>query len=384
MARPIKPLKKRASGIYFLQLTDKKGRRHTLSLDTKDATKALARSAEGLERLHRQMEQAQGGQPVWRSDELFETFPHTDERTGLPDASRPVYERAVNVVHQDQIRQMDWADLIREASAKFKRNNGKDYSDSWYANTRSAIKSIPHKNPLLLTPKQLNAWIKAQQEEGVAPKTIQARASSLSGLITSCIKTSFLEGFDNPFQKVDYATTVVVHHQTALGPDYEKWFKEVRATAPTSKRLAVDLMIYLGCRVKEVLTLAERDVDWKKGTVTIGVKVRKEEEKRTVPVPDFLMKELLVNGFNFVSNTTINKLIKEVNPQLTSHGWRHGWKRLSRDHHLDSRLAEAFMGHSLPGMEAVYGDGYSVQAFKEGVAPIWSYLDTMREATAPD
>ena len=81
MPRPKKPLKQRASGVWFVQITGPNGQRLTKSLETKDSMQAAARAAQALEELNHQ---AFGPpQQKWRADTPATTW----EIPTLPDGS---------------------------------------------------------------------------------------------------------------------------------------------------------------------------------------------------------------------------------------------------------------------------------------------------------
>ena len=337
MPRPYKPLKQRPNGVWFVQIKDKNGNRLTKSLETKDPLKATARAQQALQELQ---EEAEGQAPQrWRADEQAVIW---DQQADGSFKER--HTTAAEIYEPEDLRETSWYDLVREADSKWKRKHGKGYSDSWHINVNKAIKSCPHDQPLRITAKQINAWIKQQQQEGLAPKTIQGRCALLSGLLSNSIKSGLLEGYANPFTQTDYSTNVVKSHPTPEAPEYQRLFE---ADLPELARLPLYLMAYTGMRIGEVQGLKKGDVGVNTVTITDG---KTDSSNRVLPIPSWLTAELKRSDFNWASNTYLNEQVKAAGPDITCHSLRHGWKRLSREAELDTCLG-AFLGHSLKGLE---------------------------------
>ena len=365
MARPYKPLKQRPNGVWFVQLKSREGRRLTRSLETTDPLKAAARAQQAIEELRAQDQVSQSSR--WRADDPAIVW---DEQADGSFKER--HTTASEILEPDQLRETNWFDLVREAEAKWKRKNGAGYSSSWHINIQKAIKACPYESPLKLTPKQLHVWVKQMQDQGLAPKTIQGRCALLSGLLTNSIKSGLLTGHVNPFTQIDYSTKVVKSHVTPGPANYQQLFK---ADLPKAAWLPLYLMAYTGLRVGEVQGISKSDVSSSSITVRDG---KTESSNRTLPIPSWLINELNSWSYEWASNTYLNEKIKCAGAEITCHSMRHGWKRLSREVGLDSVLAEAWLGHSLKGLEGTYGDGFSTEALRRGAEQVWQVLDGWR------
>ncbi len=95
----------------------------------------------------------------------------------------------------------------------------------------------------------------------------------------------------------------------------------------------------------------------------------------TIPIPPELCNELAGFDFKWPRVDVVNKKLKTINPELPSHSFRHGLVRLNRDLAGDADVMESYVGHSLKGMKATYGDGFGIDRFREVLEPVWSQLN---------
>ena len=79
------------------------------------------------------------------------------------------------------------------------------------------------------------------------------------------------------------------------------------------------------------------------------------------------------------SGETLNKRTRTVNPELTTHSFRHGLIRLNRELGGEPMVIEAATGHKIKtggsDMSSVYGDGFSVDAMRTAMEPLWHQLE---------
>ena len=122
----------------------------------------------------------------------------------------------------DQIKQLSWRDLVREAERVIKRKTGKPFSDSWHRNVGIAIKQCPFDIQEVSTQK-IRTWINQMQAQGLSGLTINSKCSLLSGLIDRSIKSGLLEGWSNPFSGAVYSVEegTAQSIQTAEEKDYK-------------------------------------------------------------------------------------------------------------------------------------------------------------------
>jgi hypothetical protein len=239
MPRPYQPVKRIKSGsdIWYVQVRDACGKRHSLSLETSDKETAMRRYGQAIKLLQARIKAAEEGVSGtkwtdeqiedWRG-EMFaaEEYPQgfaaritgkgeQDEETGelLDKRTEALAERLHGIKPP-----LTWEELIPKAESRYLQQSGKTYSSSWYESIGLGISDCPF-GPEEATPENIGAWIVAMQTRELAPKTIQLRCSSLSGLINSGIKTGFRTDLDNGFSKVDYTSKKVKHHVTATDED---------------------------------------------------------------------------------------------------------------------------------------------------------------------
>ena len=128
-------------------------------------------------------------------------------------------------------------------------------------------------------------------------------------------------------------------------------------------------LYYTGCRISEALALCRCDLDSEMNVVAIrSLKKRGRKEMRRIPLPEFLVKELIVNAptgdgqrlWKF-SRTTGWRIIKWVMEaagiegiHATSKGLRHGFGVRGALGQIPVSLIQAWMGHADPTTTAIY------------------------------
>ena len=387
MPRPYQPIKRIKSNslVWYVQVRDTNGKRHSLSLETTDRETAMRRYGQAMKLLQdRIREKEEGARPSkWLADEPVTVW----DIPSLPDGSND-YENATAKTVQwsevaendDLIRTLEWGDLVKEAEKRRLRRTGKPYSDAWREGAQTAINGCPF-GPEHATPENIRGWIDAMDEEGLAPKTIQQRCAALSGLLTSAKKTGFRQDLVNGFSGVDYTTKVVTHHTTAEDSDYVSLINGLAPTIPDDQRLCLLALAYGGMNIKEMqdrkledLEVDERGIGW----LSI-YKSKTDARTRVIPLPAELTRELQAKWPKaWPHSSTLNRRTKEI----TNHSWRHGFKRLSREAGVDPVLTEALMGHEIGRenrlvMESTYGSSYPKEPILKGAQQIWDYINNI-------
>lgn len=389
MARPFKPLQRRANGIYFVQV-HVEGKRHQRSLETRDPRVATKRAAQAIQEI--QDAASTRVETRWAADEPATVW----EIPTKPDGSND-FDNAVEVqttwgdlaTSEDQIKTIDWRDLVAEAVRVRKRKTGEDFSDGWYDNQKFAIQRCPF-SLAEATPVTIRSWIRSMEEEGLSPRSIEINNAILRSLINVSIKSGLLHDLEvNPFTRVDFSTDEVKHIHTATESDY-RGLSSVVPTIATNQRLAILLQAYTGTRISEIKRRGAESFDLDAHTFTIWkdknkrLSVKNKHSNRVLPLPSWLCDELRGFDFQWPSNTIINRKLKRVNEEMSSHSFRHGLIRINRDIGGPEDVIEAFVGHALDGMKSTYGDGYSVDRFREAIGPVWKQLDEwLRTAPTP-
>ena len=76
-----------------------------------------------------------------------------------------------------------------------------------------------------------------------------------------------------------------------------------------------------------------------------------------------------------ISVRALNKVLKQVHPELCNHGLRSGFKMLTRMAGIDSQLGEDLLMHKLQNLESTYGgEGFPDVAKRRGAQAVWEEL----------
>ena len=373
MARPKRTIQRKPSGIYQAVIWVN-GTRHAKSLETRDERTATKRAAQAVRELEAI---AQGpGIPRWEADEPAIEYA-LDSKGNVVD--EPIHTTWGKIAEPEDLKVLGWRDLITEAVKLRKRKKGEDYSDGWYAGVGYATQRAPF-SPLEASPPLIRKWINELDKGGMTPRTIEINCAYLRSLIKISMKSGLLHDIQvNPFSLVDFSTEEVRHIPTMLQADYIG-LGQMLPDLPKVQRVAMLTQAFTGTRYSEIKRRGAVDFDLKAGTFTIehdpgkGKGVKNKHSRRTIPLPEALIKELDGFDFNWPSMAVVNKKLKMVNPELSSHSFRHGLIRLNRDLGGDADVLEAYVGHSLKGMKDVYGDGFSLDRFREVLTPAWASL----------
>ena len=356
------------------------GKRTAKSLETRDQVQATKRAAQAIAEL--QQAATTGEQSRWAADEPVTEWDIPTKPDGSLD-----YENATakaitwgEIANNDQIKRLDWQELVREAVAVKKRKTGEDFSDGWYSNQKFAIQRVPF-SLSEASPVTIRAWMHSMAAEGLSPRSIEINCATLRSLINVSIKSGLLHDLEtNPFTRVDFSTSEVNHIYTAIEPDY-RGLTALLPTIATNQRLAILIQAYTGTRISEIKRRGAKDFDLDACTFTIKHEFKAQKatknkhSNRVIPLPVWLCEELKNFDFQWPSNTIINRKLQRVNKDLSSHSFRHGLIRINRDLGGSEDVLEAFVGHALDGMKSTYGDGYGVDRFKTAITPIWCQLD---------
>lgn len=408
MPRPYQPIKrlKSNSDVWYVQIRDTAGKRHSLSLETTDKETAMRRYGQAMKLLQERIRATEAGAKGKWTDEQIEDMRwqidatemdaqalagritgkgQQDEETGayLDKSTQELAERLHGIKPA-----LTWEELIPKAESRYLQQSGKAYSPSWYEAIGLAIGDCPF-SPEEATPENIGLWIQAMQSRGLAPKTIQLRCSGLSGLINSGIKTGWRTDLVNGFGMVDYTTKKVKHHVTATDEDMSL-IKGLAPTLPKPQELAILVELFTGIRSHEIKDRKPEDIEVDAegiGWLTIG-NAKTDAGIRTTPIPPELTQELIKHWpKKFPHNGTLNKRLKAgVRSVITNHSMRHGAKRLHRVAGLDSVLSEALLGHELGSanrqvLESVYGGDYPREQLLEGARKIWTLIEQLPTTT---
>ena len=164
MPRPYQPIKrlKAGSDVYYIQIRDTAGKRHSLSLETTDKETAMRRYGQAMKLLLSRIkakEEGASSRQQW-SDEQIEDIKQqwpedftaqdiaeqvtgkrtTDPATGeFTDKSTQALAERLHGIKPA----LTWHDLIKEAESRRLQNEGKPYSPGWYEAIEITIKDCP-------------------------------------------------------------------------------------------------------------------------------------------------------------------------------------------------------------------------------------------------
>lgn len=284
--------------------------------------------------------------------------------------AQALYERQVPVV---------WNDLIRELERIRRRKNQSPFSASWHRNVGIALKHCPFELAKA-TPQAIREWIDQMQDSGLSGLTINSKCSLLSGLVSKCMKSGLLDGMSmNPFDAADYSAGEADHIYTAVEKDY----RDLSVLLPQlldRQLIPVLIQVYCGTRISEVRKRKREDFDLVLGTMQIALGTAKNKASvRTIPLPPKVVE--LLKQFPFEKGwgtaSQINLRLKSLNPELTTHSFRHGITVLGRSNQVDPAHIEALLGHrlSISQMSNVYGQGYDPEVLRKALIPVWKQID---------
>ena len=231
------------------------------------------------------------------------------------------------------------------------------------------------------TPEAIREWIDQMQDSGLTGLTINSKCSLLSGLVAKCMKSGLLRGLAmNPFDAADYSAGEANHIYTAIERDY----RDLSLLLPKlldRQLIPVLIQVYCGTRISEVRNRKREDFDLELGTMQVAVGTAKNKSSvRTIPLPPKVLE--LLEQFPFEKGwgtaSQINIRLKSINPELTTHSFRHGLTDLGRSNQVDPAHIEALLGHrlSISQKSNVYGQGYDPEVLRNAMAPLWKKIDS--------
>ena len=271
------------------------------------------------------------------------------------------------------IEVLTWKDLVANAERVRKRKTGDGYSPSWHRNITTLLQYVDFE-PQGLTPSRIHQWMEERERAGWCGVTLKNRLSALQGLVERAITSGYKrELAPNVFKQIDFSISKELeaknNYYCPSLDDYRKLFHEVLPKQPERVAVGIELMAWTGCRISGVRYLASSErMSWLDIPNTPGTK-----GGGSCPVPPLLWNR----GRDLkISIRALNKVLKEVHPQLCNHGLRSGFKMLARMAGTDSQLSESLLMHKLQGLEATYGgDDFPDEAKEAGAKRVWAELE---------
>ena len=113
--------------------------------------------------------------------------------------------------------------------------------------------------------------------------------------------------------------------------------------------------------------------------VAVGI-AKNKSSVRTIPLPPKVLKLLNQSPFEkgWGTASQINIRLRSINPELTTHSFRHGITDLGRSNQVDPAHIEALLGHrlSISQMSNVYGQGYDPEVLRKALSSVWKKIDS--------
>lgn len=360
------------------------GRRGYRSLQTTSYSEAMRRWPAAMAELEEELRPVKPKKgevyQVWHVPSGMEPSIENLDRYGSP-----VEAKAESVFSPEELEEasevLTWSDAIEVAKARHRRRKTREMSKSHLTAIHQGLK-YTKLQPLEITVKEVRQMIKRMEGMGHQPQTIQQRISALSTVIESLIKggeTDDIEGYSNPFKKVDTAAKSDNHHHTAEPDDY--WVLHERGQDSLDERSLPGLLVlmYSGCRLSEML---HADYNSEPGWMLIqprGAWLPKTKTSyRVVPLPSWLSKMDLGAIYPLLTENRFRHRFNKARggrAHITPHSFRHGFKTAARLAGADELTIETVLGHSAgSAMSRTYGQ-YPRELLLREAQKVWKVLD---------
>ena len=355
------------SGTYYA-IKMVRGRRLSKSLQTKSLAEARRRWPLAMAELEEQL------RPAPKSAEPHLYFdPDTGAEWWGPS---PWTEEELE---EEASEGFGWSDAIAITKARHRRRRGREMSSSQLDAIKQALR-FTKAGPLELDPKEIRRMILRMEERGHKATTIQQRCSALSSVIDAVIRSGEYPDHNNPFRKVDTAAVADEgsSHKTPTPEEYRLVW-ESRVSLDETPRLILELLIYSGARISEVLNASYEEGGWMLIRKTsAGWQPKNKTSIRDVPIPQWLAKRAAAHGlFTIISADGFRARYQRIRGDLeiTPHSFRHGYKTAGRIAGADELTVETILGHAAGSkMSRTYGQ-YPKELLLREAEKIWGFLD---------
>lgn len=262
-----------------------------------------------------------------------------------------------------------WDEAIEVAAKRRQRRSGRPVSDSWRDAIKQGLRYLD-KQPEDLTVADVRLMVLRMEERGFKDTTIAQRCAAVSGVLTALIKTGTCPDLLNPFERVDTAASPQEHHTTASPEDYRQIWQGLEGLE-VDVAVAIKVMIYSGARISEVLNASYAE-GWMQIMQTPTFTPKNRTSKRVIPLPSHITAPL-------TSRTAGNLRMhfKRIAPEgITPHSLRHGFKTAARIAGADELVVERLLGHTAGSkMSLTYGE-YPRELLLREAEKVWRVLDS--------
>ncbi|WP_150882121.1 hypothetical protein [Synechococcus sp. RSCCF101] len=297
--------------------------------------------------------------------------------------------------------ELTWEEAVEIHRERHRHRTGADLSEAWGEKVAKAIQYMRElvpiraepelepepaswggpNRPARLEPQHVRAYIKGlRDKKKLSANSIETSCALLSGVLTSLKKTGECPDIENPFSQVDYTTRDKGHLYSPTKEDYRRIgfaLKEMDPRYATTIRW----LAFTGMRLNELLTRQPEDYDEENHAIRIGPrdgwKPKTSTSNRVIPTPeDFvcLGNKGRARG-GWASGFSIAKQLKQVNPRLSAHSLRHGWKTAAREAGADEIMSELYLGHRAGSeMSRTYGE-VTATALRREAMKVWAVME---------
>lgn len=225
-----------------------------------------------------------------------------------------------------------------------------------------------------ITPGIIHDFVTALEDSGLAYNTVK----SVYRLLSAAMRGAFEEGLiqKNPCRRIKIQRVEQQDQRVLTRSEQEL----VKKSSATMNDLPTLLSLYTGMRLGEVCALRWSDVDWEKGTIVVKRTVQRVTQNkngkktllmvgtpkslrscRVLPVPDFVLKEMLESrtacGYIFGNSVaaaeprTIQRRFKRLMDKLGIagvhfHTLRHSFATRLLELGVDVKTVSVLLGHS--------------------------------------
>ena len=387
-----KPRRLDSTGTYYAVKVIK-GKRYTLSLQTKNLAEATRRWGSAMAQLEEMAAPAplSSEHHVYWNVETGESY--VEGSPWHPDELEAQAKRD----EEQQRKAVSWELGIEEGVKRAQRRNGRPPSRAWRKGAQYAIDMLPSDvQPLELKPHHIREFVQRLEEKGYAPNTITARCSILSSIIEAIIRNGIAPDHRNPFRSIDTSFKPSAYEKAKskeAPPVAYRSLLKVSKTLEEKHRRANLLIALTGCRISEILN-GRYEGEWLHIEATKDYQPKNSASVRKIPIHHPLIKEFIGQPWLFFTTTAVSNTLKAAASEgqddpvvgpVNPHAFRHAFRSAARLAGANEFVVERLLGHSTPGssMDSVYGS-YPDELLKQEIEKVWSVINEWMGYTDDD
>lgn len=286
-----------------------------------------------------------------------------NEKTATADFNKQILEYEKEIISKNSFKSVaeKWAE---ESFDKLELNTLRQYKPG----LRDCIAYFENKYIQDITPTDVKNFVAMFEKKGFARKTIKGRLLVLNLIMKSALIEQLI--IINPCQFIKISIDKQREKRQAIK---QTEIEIIKNNADLEYGFFALFLLYTGVRRGEALALTPKDIDFNKNTIRVSKTVEfvgnkpqiKNHPKtnagfRTIPLPDFLMPELIKrknNNYifqnsegNLEGNTQCSRkwdrYIKASGICATPHQLRHTYATMLFDADIDVKTAQTWLGHT--------------------------------------